>query len=56
MPKKKSTKKPSVKVNDLRARKNPKGGRASVSDISIQKTVDKTTPVLFQSSTAIKIK
>jgi len=30
MPKKKSTNKPSVKVNDLRARKNPKGGASDI--------------------------
>jgi type VI protein secretion system component Hcp len=30
MSKKKSTKKPSVKVNDLRARKNPKGGSSDM--------------------------
>jgi type VI protein secretion system component Hcp len=30
MPKKKSTNKPSVKVNDLRARKNPKGGSSDM--------------------------
>ncbi len=30
MPKKKSSKKPSVKVKDLRARKNPKGGASDI--------------------------
>ena len=30
MSKKKSTNKPSVKVNDLRARKNPKGGASDI--------------------------
>ncbi len=30
MPKKKSTRKPSVKVNDLRAKKNPKGGASDM--------------------------
>jgi hypothetical protein len=30
MPKKKSSKKPSVKVKDLRARKNPKGGASDM--------------------------
>jgi hypothetical protein len=30
MPKKKSTNKPSVKVKDLRAKKNPKGGASDI--------------------------
>ncbi len=44
---KKSPKKPSVKVKDLRAAKNPKGGgKVKIQDISITHTVDKSSPTL----------
>jgi hypothetical protein len=47
MPKsKKRSSRPSVKVKDLSPRKNPKGGKASQSDISIKKLVDKSSPTL----------
>lgn len=47
MPKsKKSGKKPAVKVADLSAKSDPKGG----ADIVITKTVDKASPILFQNT------
>ena len=42
----KSSSRRSVKVRDLRPNKNPKGGKVSLSDISITKTVDKSSPTL----------
>jgi type VI protein secretion system component Hcp len=54
MPKtKKRSRKPAVQVADLTAKKNPKGG---FSDLTIQKVVDKTTPVLFSTATTTNTK
>ena len=57
MPKRKSTKKPSVKVNDLRARKNPKGGAsdifAKIGDIKGESTDDKHKDSLTSVSTSL---
>ncbi|HEX7421884.1 MAG TPA: hypothetical protein VF505_18510 [Thermoanaerobaculia bacterium] len=47
---KRSAKKPSVKVKDLRPKKNPKGG------LVITKTVDKSTPILMSSATTTNTK
>ena len=44
--KKTSKAKSSVKVADLRARKNPKGGRVKAGDIVITKPVDKPSTSL----------
>jgi hypothetical protein len=35
-----------VKVSDLESRKNPKGGKVTLSDINIMQTVGKATPKL----------
>jgi len=54
MPKaKKNSRKPAVQVSDLSAKKDPKGGFA---DLTITKTVDKTTPILFSSATTTNTK
>lgn len=51
MPKtKKSSRKPAVKVADLQAKKDPKGGKGAVHDFSITHVVDKASPVLFDSA------
>jgi len=44
---KSSKKKPSVKVNDLQATKDPKGGSVALHDISFTHPVDKSSPVLM---------
>lgn len=44
--KKTSKAKSSVKVADLRPRKNPKGGKVKVSEIVITKPVDKSSTSL----------
>ena len=44
---KNSDKKPSVKVDDLGAKKDPKGGKVQIHDIPITKPVDKASPTLF---------
>jgi len=36
----------SVKVSDLEPRKDPKGGKVTLSDIVITKPIDKSTPKL----------
>jgi len=57
MPKKKSTNKPSVKVNDLRARKNPKGGAsdifAKIGDIKGESLDDKHKDEIEVLSTSV---
>lgn len=57
MPKEKSTKKPSVKVSDLRARKNPKGGAsdifAKIGDIKGESLDDKHRDSISTSLPAI---
>jgi hypothetical protein len=44
--KKTSKAKSSVKVADLRPRKNPKGGKVTLNDISVTRTVDKSSTSL----------
>ena len=57
MSKKKSTNKPSVKVNDLRARKNPKGGAVDsfvkLGDIKGESLDDKHKDSLISISTSL---
>jgi hypothetical protein len=50
---KRSAKKPSVRVRDLRPKKNPKGGLA---DIVITKKIDKPSPIFFSSATPTNTK
>jgi len=52
---KSSKKKPSVKVNDLQATKDPKGGSVALHDLSFTHVVDKASPILID-STPVKSK
>ena len=62
MPKKTRNSKPSVKVNDLRAKKSPRGGgkkasgKANLSDLSFTHVVDKSSPILMTSTTSTDLK
>ncbi len=42
-----------VKVQDLDAKKDPKGGGVALSDISITKVVDKASPTLATNTSTI---
>ena len=57
MPKKKSTNKPSVKVKDMRAKKNPKGGAsdifAKIGDIKGESLDDKHKDSLTSFTTSL---
>jgi type VI protein secretion system component Hcp len=44
---KSNKKKPAVKVNDLQATKDPKGGNVALHDFSFTHPIDKSSPVLM---------